>query len=210
MVRVQCACFCMLVAGQWLSWHMTSSAGPRASCCNLQRAAASPHSCPPTNLEVGPRSHHIRHRILLAKGLLSFWLHWNCEGTVQSLGHHEQLGCILFTLGQGQQGLWPSRGYKIVQPRIKGLSLNTALQAKPSSFRTLTATMDVREQDGESYILSLSPSDDDWWPELHKIQDMAAEGILLVQESPLLASEGERDTVQNPNIWTAVNPERLR
>lgn len=66
--------------------------------------------------------------------------------------------------------------------------------------------MDGREQDGESYILSLSPSDDDWWPELHKMQDMTAEGILLVQESPLLASEGERETLFRTQtselLWT--------
>lgn len=134
-----------------------------------------------------------RHRKLIATGLLSFFrLRLNCKSIWRvwrlALTYSHQVTVSKVVVGQRHI-------YSIAQTRIKGngISLNASLQPEPLSFRVLKVNM-ISENKSGSLSFS-SPSWEDWAPEQHKTLDMTAEVTLLVQESPLLSSTGEKNTI---------------
>lgn len=152
-LRVQCACFCTLEAGQWLPGHTPGTGhDQRQGQVQLLQSLDSgicSKLLPPTDLGAGSRSCWLTQttqsrfaRLLLAMSKL-----WK---------YFEESGAWLHPIhtgsgsGSGRSLAGQRFSCSIEQPRIKGNgpSLNAALDPKPLSFRALAAGITVWNKRG--------------------------------------------------------------
>lgn len=159
-MRVQCTCFWLLEAGQWLLEHT-----PRTGHGQLNRARGSscslsyPTLLPPADLGVGCRSHRLTQmqentsnrfaQLLLAGSKL--WKHF--EGSrpwLHPIRSRSGAGSARYTAGERQT-------YSTAKVKGNGLSLSAALEPKSLSFRSLTASMRAWNKRGSHTFSPLVP-----------------------------------------------------